>query len=961
MMQSNRETIMIESGYRLFICILSGLVLLEASPLLPPEKDLVLHTGDGNIELSKADSDYRLPNTSRPLHYVIKLNPHLVENNFTFTGETTITLEVLQATNTITIHSKEQTISESRTLLSNYANTTNYTVTHSYDTERDFLTLTTSVTLIAGNYSLSLYYTGDLRDDMIGFYKSSYSNSTGDTIWIATSKFEPGFARYAFPCYDEPALKATVDIWLKRESSQHCLANTPILTEYEDSDDGKTWTVFETTPLISTYLVAFIASDFAGITTDDNTFGVWARSSAIATAQYAFDFGIESLESLENYTGIAYYNYALDKMDQIAIPDFSSGAMENWGLVTYRERYLLYEDGVSTTSDKQNIATVISHEFTHQWFGNLVSPYWWTYLWLNEGFATYFEYFITAEIETDWRLEEQFVVAEIHADAFAADGLGTSHAMNADVETISEIRAIFDSISYGKAGSVIRMMEHMITNSVFKAGLTNYLNTNAFDYGTSDRLWEAIQEAVDANGQSLNVKEVMDTWVTQAGFPVVTVTRDYDENTAVLGQERFFLRDKSLYDSAVYWWVPINWATASDPDYSVTTPTTWIPGNESITIQSPSNSDWILLNKQQTGFYRVNYDTTNWDLLNSFLSSANYTQISPINRAQLIDDALNLARGGYLDYATALNVTKYLAQETDYIPWYSALTGFTYINRLLAQTDSYDNFKTYLTSLLANALETFGYEELDADEHVHKFLRNNVLTWSCRLELDACVEFAKEKLLSWLVDNDETAITPNLKSVVYCTGIRNANSTIWNLMWNKYLATDLSSEQIRILRGLGCSEDTDILNNYMALATTSGSGIRSQDSSTAFQSVYTYGSANNIEPALDYIINNLEAIIEYYGGTSTVTTLLSGIGLRITTSAQLEKLENFATAQSTLLGTAASTGISNAQNNLAWIESYEATISSWLEEAVADSSSSNVGISSALLTLCLVCLLNFYQ
>ncbi|XP_015604740.1 aminopeptidase N [Cephus cinctus] len=913
---------------------------------------------------SRTNADYRLPTNSKPIHYVIKLNPHLTNDNFTFTGEVTITLEVVQASTNITLHSKEQTIDESRTFLAPYNdNTTRYSITHNYDTTTDFLILSANETLPVGNYTLIIHYTGDLRDDMIGFYRSSYTNSNNETVWIATSKFEPTHARYAFPCYDEPALKATVDIWLKREQSQHALANTNIYTEKKDNSDNKTWSIFETTPLISTYLIAFIASDFGSIRNADNTFGVWARSDVISTAQYSFDFGIKSLERLENHTSVKYYGYSLPKMDQIAIPDFASGAMENWGLVTYRERYLLYQDGVSTKSDRQGIATVIAHEFGHQWYGNLVGPEWWTYLWLNEGFATYFEYFNAHEIESTWRLDQQFPVVELQAKAFAVDGLGTSHAMNANVKSPTEIRSIFDSISYAKAGSVIRMMEHVIGTPVFKTGLNNYLVANQFNTGTSDLLWKGIQTAVDQTNLNLNIKRIMDTWVTQPGFPVITVTRNYDAKTALVQQERFYLADAATYNStSYYWWVPINYVVASDIDFTDTAPETWIPATDNISISSLSSNDWIILNRQQTGYYRVNYDKTNWKLITTYLNSESYNNIHVVNRAQLLDDAFNLARAGYIDYTIALDLTTYLAQETDYIPWYSAFTGLNYLYRWLGSSDSYDLFKAYVLKLIAKSQETLTLTELSDDEHVETLHRTNVLSWACKLNQSKCLSTAAEKFSAWLLDGYGTAITPNLKTVFFCYGIQQSNSTVWNELWKKYLATDLSSEQRRILSALGCTEDVDILNQYMSLATTTGSGIRAQDSTTAFSAVYT-ASPKNVEVALDYIINNLDSIYEYYGGTGSIATLLSGIGLRITNNELLEKLVKFSEQQSSILGGAASTGIANARRNLAWIEKYEPVVAQWLSEELPENEGSGAAstIGSITLPIVFIFVMRYFQ
>nr|CAD7199426.1 unnamed protein product [Timema douglasi] len=266
--------------------------------------------------------------------------------------------------------------------------------------------------------------------------------------WLASTQFQPTSARRAFPCFDEPGLKAIFKVSIGVDSGRHALANMPVESIDMNEEPGIAWYHFQETPMpISTYLIAFVVSDFTNLSSSDGFYSTWQREAAVRQAQYSLEVTPRLMTALEAYTGQEYF---LPKLDQVAVPDFDAGAMENWGLITYREIYILYQERVSRAMDKQNVATIIAHELAHKWFGNLVSPKWWKYLWLNEGFATFFEYFTTASVETSWRLDHQFVPSAVQS-ALSSDSLQSSHPMTVDVGSPNEISAIFSTVSYSKA------------------------------------------------------------------------------------------------------------------------------------------------------------------------------------------------------------------------------------------------------------------------------------------------------------------------------------------------------------------------------------------------------------------------------------------------------------------------------------------------------------------------------
>ncbi|MGH0164818.1 UNVERIFIED_CONTAM: hypothetical protein FKN15_047879 [Acipenser sinensis] len=352
----------------------------------------------------------RLPDSLKPLDYDVKLWPRLTPNTdglYIFTGESTIIFECVKATSLILIHSKKLNLTE-QVQLSEYAGSTPPAITNSMMVkETEFLVIELNSNLETGKtYSLFTKFVGELADDLAGFYRSEYMEDGVKKI-VATTQMQATDARKSFPCFDEPAMKARFNITLTHEPDRVALSNSPVQMTTQDTLEGKLMniTVFQPTAKMSTYLLAFIVSDFKFI---ENMSGnvlirIWARQKAIAQGQgdYALNVTGPILKYFESYYNTAY---PLPKSDQIALPDFNAGAMENWGLITYRETALLYDPHVSSTSNKERVVTIIAHELAHQWFGNLVTVRWWNDLWLNEGFASYVEYLGADYAEPSWNI-----------------------------------------------------------------------------------------------------------------------------------------------------------------------------------------------------------------------------------------------------------------------------------------------------------------------------------------------------------------------------------------------------------------------------------------------------------------------------------------------------------------------------------------------------------------------------
>lgn len=912
--------------------------------------------------------DVRLPRAVTPDSYTIKIIPFIYEGNFTFNGEVTVVINVTEATTNITLHFNDIKIHEDTVAVAEHVSTVDGSSREgeklsidrlSNDTARQFFIIHLRQPLSEGKqYRVSMSYVGNLNDVLQGFYRSSYTVNN-QTRWIATTQFQPTDARRAFPCFDEPALKARFKISIARPSNMTSISNMPQegASEPVEGLPEYMWDHYGQSVPMSTYLVAFVVSDFGHIS--EGNFSVWARHEAIQQAEYSLKIGPKILHYYEKYFGIPF---PLPKMDMIALPDFSAGAMENWGLITYRETAMLYKQGVSTNNNKQSVATVVSHELAHQWFGNLVTPSWWTDLWLNEGFASYVEYLGVNAVEPSWKILEQFVIFDLQ-NVFALDALESSHQISIEVGHPDEINEIFDRISYGKGASIIRMMDHFLTTKVFKKGVTKYLNSRKYQSSTQNDLWEALTSQAHADNAldpNMSVKEIMDTWTLQTGFPVITVARDYTTGTVHLKQERFLLRRKaensglttaqtSTTTSAPgtiglgLWWIPITYTSLENPDFDNTQPSFWMKATPELTLPpvSAGPDQWVIFNIQETGFYRVNYDPTNWGLLIEYLMDRDhFSQIGIINRAQLLDDSLNLARAGILDYATALHVTRYLANELEYLPWKAALNALGYIESMLVKTGNYDKFKVYMLGLLENLYKHTGFTDNPNDPQLTVYKRVNILNWACSLGHEDCVRNSVLQFQNWRSSPDpdrNNPISANLKNVVYCTAIRVGGQEEWDFAWQRYRKTNVGSEKDILLGALGCSREIWILSRYLDWAISENSGIRKQDAARVFGAI-----ANNAvgQPlAYSFLRNKWDRIREYLGSSLfTINTIVRSCTKRINSPFELGDLMQFALAHRHELGTATRAveqALEQAEANVKWMERNYEPIVRWLANVTA--------------------------
>ncbi|KAJ0063022.1 hypothetical protein NL108_010650, partial [Boleophthalmus pectinirostris] len=672
---------------------------------------------------------------------------------------------------------------------------------------------------------------------------------------IAATDHEPTDARKSFPCFDEPNKKATYTVSITHDKAYKALANMPQEGESEVLPGDKLKTSFIKSVPMSTYLVCFAVHQFESvqrISARGIPLKIWAQPSQLHTAVYAADTTKIIFDYFEEYFNM---NYSISKLDKIAIPDFGTGAMENWGLITYRETNLLYDEKESSSTNKQRVASVIAHELVHQWFGNIVTMDWWDDLWLNEGFASFFEYVGVEQAEPTWGMRDIMIISDV-LPVMEDDALLSSHPIIVDVSTPAEITSVFDAISYSKGASVLRMLEDWMGKNMFRDGCRQYLKDYYFTNAKTANFWASLAKVF-----GLPVAEVMDTWTQQMGYPVVMLS--VTETAAKLTQKRFLLDPNADISQpptplGYKWTMPVEFhAIKSNRDFMA-----MFNKTESELVVPPYSSavDGLLkVNNDHIGFYRVNHDEHVWTSISQQLLS-DHTEFDAADRTSFIDDVFALARGDIIDYGNAFNLTQYLTNETEYIVWKTVATSISYVREMLSNNDAlYPKFQKLFRNHVTAIATKLGWE--DVGDQKTRLLRETVLGIACGMGDDAALNEASRLFDQW-IDGTLSSVAVNLRLLVYRYGMkRSGTAAKWETMFQRYTTSTLAQEKDKLLYGLASVEDVNLLYRLLE-ASKDESVVRSQDLFTLVR----YVSYNPLGQSMawDWTTLNWDYLVDRY-------------------------------------------------------------------------------------------------
>ena len=633
-----------------------------------------------------------------PEHYDLFLDLNRADKSFS--GKVTITGEA--KTSKISLHQKDLTVEA--------VEVAGQARPFTLDKDNEALYIELEA---AGPVLVTITYTGQITDNMTGIYPSYYTVD-GVKKEIISTQFESHFAREAFPSVDEPEAKATFDLALKFDQAEGelALSNMPEI-DVENRKATGVWK-FETTPRMSSYLLAFAAGDMQGITakTKNGTLvGVYAtKAHPESNLEFALDIAVRCIEFYEEYYGV---KYPIPQSLHVALPDFSAGAMENWGLVTYREIYLLVDEN-STALSRQTVALVVAHELAHQWFGNLVTMKWWDDLWLNESFANMMEYVSVDAIEPSWKIFEDFQTSGVPY-ALKRDATDGVQSVHVEVKHPDEINTLFDgAIVYAKGSRLMHMLRRWLGDDAFRKGLGAYFEKHQYGNTIGRDLWDDLSQA-----SGRDVAAFMDAWLEQPGYPVVTAKVEND--SLILTQKQFFIGEHE--DRGRLWPVPLNSNWQGLPD-TLTTERLEIPNYAALAAQ---NDGALRLNTENTAHYITDYQG---ELLDALLN--NLSSLDNISKLQIVQERRLLAESGKISYADLLPVISKLANETSYMVVSAVSQVLEGLNRFVDEgSQTEEDYKALLKVLSQSNFDRLGFEkqagESDEDEMVRQLIVGNMI------------------------------------------------------------------------------------------------------------------------------------------------------------------------------------------------------------------------------------------
>ncbi|XP_062984478.1 aminopeptidase Q-like [Elgaria multicarinata webbii] len=793
---------------------------------------------------------WRLPAALAPLHYSLLLWPHLapgLPEPRTHSGRVSITVRCRQDTATVLLHSAHLTY-QSAAVWGPGANGSSrgtrgrrIPVAELWEApSNQYVVLELREKLSAGAlYELQLAFRGRIHTgpDISGLFLNTYRDE-GENRWLIASQLEPTAARTVYPCFDEPAMKATFNISIVHHPSYVALSNMPVIdvSEYKDVNEstlsgltnGTTpikWTIttFETTPKMSIYLTAFVVCNFDHVSRTErgNEIRIWAMKDAIQNgfADYALNVTGQIFSYMEDLLNISY---TLSKTDLIALPNMS-GAMENWGLMTFQENALSYRPEDKFTDRKIWIQRIVSHETAHQWFGNLVTMTWWNDLWLKEGFASYFEYVGSHYIDPTVSLDLIFI-SEITLFMLEMDDEIDNQSLSDTKEDRQTISELFGLVTYKKGAAIVRMLSSFMTERLFIKALSSYLNAFSFSNAVQDDLWNHIQKVIDEQNDlqlPAPVKVIMDSWTCQRGFPLLTV----NFSTGNISQEKFYTA-KRKNNTNKTWMIPISWIKNGVPQ-----PLVWLDKSSKIFPEmkiSDSEQDWIILNVNMTGYYRINYDQMYWRRLAKVLESD--PKVIPVaSRLQLMADAFELRRSNYTEYGTPLYLTKYLGKEDNVLLWEEALSCLEVDNWELILSDYklYPVLKKYLFPRILPIFHHYAYllrQSLDVlvvDDSI-KFLFlaftprsgiERIIKTACWFGLRDCLDLASEIFSKWM-NNPSPEAPICLSTTICCYGVQMGSDKEWDLAWKMFKQND-TKEKYSIFSALSCTREPWLIQRFL--------------------------------------------------------------------------------------------------------------------------------------------------
>ncbi|KAF5302440.1 hypothetical protein FQR65_LT08529 [Abscondita terminalis] len=549
--------------------------------------------------------------------------------------------------------------------------------------------------------------------------------------------------------------------------------------------------------------------------------------------------------------------------------------MENWGLITFRENAILLDSSSDSWETKNYVFKTVIGKLTKQWFGNLVTMQWWSDIWLTEGFSTYMEDVVENILDPALEDLDTFSM-RVTQTILDSDKLKSVQSLQVSIKDPTQIEQLFDDVAYNKGSCLIRMLNYTISEASFKKGINNYLRTRMFESTTIDNFWDSFSD-IDPNTTTIpddvSIKQFIAPWITQDGYPIISVERNYENGSVVITQTGFINFHKT---NNHLWYIPLTYLQPRSNNVGAI----WMKNTKHLFIQNftlPNNTDWVLFNIEGTGMYRVNYDYTNWILLQNQLRT-DFTKLPSTNRGQLLNDALELSKIGMLNYSTAFEIAKYLKHnETNLIPWHSFFNSLKTTSHIMQRTKYYGVFEDYILDLIKPTFEKLGHIELPHESQNNKLLRSFIIQKACEYNYQPCLSWSKQQFYKWMNSEDPDKHIPipfGLRQAAFCSAIKIGGRTEWKFLWERTLYPLVSMANLKLFyNGLGCTREPWIISSY--LSKTLDGTIALQNTKIVWKSLahpvglnvgfaYLRSNWKKIYKESEHLFSNINAIFEEF-------------------------------------------------------------------------------------------------
>ncbi|XP_065214650.1 aminopeptidase N-like [Planococcus citri] len=763
--------------------------------------------GDGNF--------YRLPNQKIKVYkYDLRIAPFANQDS-KFEGEVSINTYTYTATECLTMNSVQLNIKEIRVFSSHMS----YKVTFETLSEKEMLQICVHPTLPSyTSTTITILYSGEMRNDFKGLFRIQYEEN-GTKKLLAATQFEPTYARMVFPCFDEPQYSAKFAISIARYNDQTATSITPLssTSEKDPNYNNRVWDTFQNTPPIPPYMVSFALHQFSVNVNTSNQVNVYSRNYIVDCSKHIASNYLSWYDEFEKYMQI---KVPYPPNDLIALPD-GDEYLQKAGLTTYREKDICKMNGIAAEKQEEEVTRSAVHKLTHLWLGMYAAPHWWEDTWLSESLATLFEYLIAAKIEPMWNVDDNLVV-EVLQDALFEEEIYSDTSLSSPVDFPNEIQnRKFNTFINKKGASLIRMLHYIVGPSRFQTAIRNALQHAYYDRALiqPNYIWDEVQDQIHDTGifpTDITAQKFMETWITNSGFPLITVFNINQSHTTI--KQEVYRSPRSIKSiPRTTWIVPVFCSTKqSTTKFTSTKPTIWLQNEQTDVNMNLKNEEWILCNVDKIGYFRVNYDDQNWAFLTNQLKS-DLHKIDSTSRAQLIDDYFQFAIDNKRPFLGAFHLAKYLEKESDMLPWLSFVKYIKFFLRFYEETDAIEYLKNYFSNLIEQQYKRVGFKAQEKDSYAVKTGRPYILEIACLLELSDCLTNAAQAYHTFI--NNSIKIASESRYAVYCSSFKiiKNKQMAWNDLWKIYKNSQTMSEKELILSALACADDENIYKRYLLL------------------------------------------------------------------------------------------------------------------------------------------------